>query len=708
MVREKKAKQKCTNLRVALIGCGNMAKVHLGYVKKYVADEKIALCDKDEFKLHQFISNVAKRHRYTDLEKMILEFRPQVAHVLTPPTSHKVIAKKLLEAGCNVLIEKPMCMSSEEAEEIIQTAAQKGCLVCIDHTRILDPIIVKVKEIIESGAMGKIVNISADYSHDYLEKADVDSTSKWITDLPGGVFFDIIAHPLSLLEYFLPDLRVLYTSCQKNENDIVTDVWSIFDSKSASCSLHMSLRLFPLKNSIVFECTDGTLEVDFRNFLLLKRKTYALPDAVGRVVRNISVGFQIIKGTVSNAFSFIFGKLDSYEGLDRIISKYYSAIVSKGDSPVSAENGMKLMLLIEKIFPNGGFKKESSERNEERRFKEADILVTGGTGFIGKRLVDRLVKKGKNVRILTHKDLKEAKAELTFIADNKVEIIKGDISNYCDVKKAVYGVNTIYHLAAATKGDWNYHVDATIRGTKNILDAGAEAGVRRLVYASTLSVYKSVSFPRKGIVDEDFPYEDRPLKRGFYSNAKLTAEKMVREYSKTGKMAISILRPGLVYGPGGKKFHQDIGYRLGKKAVIVLGMGRKSIPLTYIENVVDAFVLAGEADQKKNSIFNVVDNDHPSQQDYIMQYKQLTDSKIFTIRIPMWSVLFLAWSVDKGVKIFLKKSSSLSYKIASVGRSVKFSTKRIERELGWQQRVHFKKGLKLTLIEDQGLRQHED
>ena len=342
-----KEKQK---LRVGLVGCGNIAKVHLRHVSRYLTKENIALCDRDELRLNEFASKTGIKNKYTDLEKMIFEFNPDVIHILTPTSTHKDIAVKCLDNGCHVLIEKPMCISTEEADEIIKLAHMKNRLVCVDHMRLFDPLILKAKKVINSGCIGRIVNMSASYSYDFLKRMNTDAASRWINKLPGGSFFDVMPHPLCLLEDFLPNLAVEKSVYWDNKDNVITDLWCIFSSSAGTGSLHMSLNIFPLKNYLIFECTKGILKIDFRNFLFLLRRQYGLPNAVERIWGNVDVGIKILKGTIGSVFNFLRGRLDPYSGLGYIIQQFYHAIMNNGKSPASAEKAKSLLRLTEKIF----------------------------------------------------------------------------------------------------------------------------------------------------------------------------------------------------------------------------------------------------------------------------------------------------------------------------------------------------------------------
>lgn len=111
------------------------------------------------------------------------------------------------------------------------------------------------------------------------------------------------------------------------------------------------------------------------------------------------------------------------------------------------------------------------------------VLVTGGTGFIGNHLVQRLVSEGWQVRVLCRPT-----SSLDCLPTDGVQLAFGDVSDFDSVRRAMEGIEVLYHLAAATGGDWAAYYQGTVVGTRNVLRAAAEAGVGKVVHVSSLSV----------------------------------------------------------------------------------------------------------------------------------------------------------------------------------------------------------------------------
>ena len=160
----------------------------------------------------------------------------------------------------------------------------------------------------------------------------------------------------------------------------------------------------------------------------------------------------------------------------------------------------------------------------------------------------------------------------------------------------------------------------TVVASKNLLEAAAGA-VKRVVLVSSFSVYGAADLPRGTLIDERTPLETRPEKRDAYSHAKLRQELLVREYQQRHGFELVVLRPGVIYGPGGGPFSMRVGLQLPG---LFLHCGRGNpLPLSYVENCAEAIAVAGSAEQpSRDEAYNVLDDGIPTCRAYLRAYQR--------------------------------------------------------------------------------------
>ena len=240
-----------------------------------------------------------------------------------------------------------------------------------------------------------------------------------------------------------------------------------------------------------------------------------------------------------------------------------------------------------------------------------------------------------------------------------------------------------------------YHLDTTVAGTQNIIAACIATGVKNLIYVSTIGLLNTAKCRHGTVIDEDFPYEESPAKRGNYSTSKLMAEKFVRKFMEDPdtRTRVSIIRPGIVYGPG-KDPLLGILVRLTKKISVAIDYKKRMLPLVYVENLVDALVLAGNA--AESGIYNVVD-EHVTVKEFIRAYKKASGKKFMVIYLPLPFLQATFWMIDKMAIVLLGKPSFWLYNLKAKGRGHIYSTQRIENCLGWNPRIKVKEALGETM-----------
>jgi nucleoside-diphosphate-sugar epimerase len=236
------------------------------------------------------------------------------------------------------------------------------------------------------------------------------------------------------------------------------------------------------------------------------------------------------------------------------------------------------------------------------------VLVTGGGGFIGSNLVRGLLERGDDVRVLDNFSTGNRRNILDITDD--IEIVEGELRSYERVHNAVRGVEVVYHLGALPSvprsvQDPLTSSAVTIEGTLNVLLAARDEGIRRVVYASSSSVYgNSGTLPR---AEATYPDPISP-----YAVAKLAAEKFCISFNRVYGLETVALRYFNVFGP-----HQDptsqyaavvplfiTRIRAGEP-VQIFGDGNQSRDFTYVANVVEGNLRAADAPEASGAVLNL-------------------------------------------------------------------------------------------------------
>ncbi|MBF0511544.1 MAG: NAD-dependent epimerase/dehydratase family protein [Candidatus Omnitrophica bacterium] len=242
-----------------------------------------------------------------------------------------------------------------------------------------------------------------------------------------------------------------------------------------------------------------------------------------------------------------------------------------------------------------------------------DVLVTGGTGFIGAYLVRGLVSRYGKVRVFDN----DFRGSISNLADISgcVELIQGDIRDINVVRRAVDGIKTVYHLAFVNGTEHFYKqpklvLDVGVRGTMNILDAAIEQGVSNFIFASSSEVYQTPTIiPTPESVSMSIP--DPLNSRYSYAGGKLIGELLTLHYTQGSSMRRIIFRPHNIYGPCMGWEHvvpqllRKIGeasdqFRKKEAEIVIQGSGKETRAFCFIEDAVEGILLCAQKGQDGN------------------------------------------------------------------------------------------------------------
>lgn len=340
-----------------------------------------------------------------------------------------------------------------------------------------------------------------------------------------------------------------------------------------------------------------------------------------------------------------------------------------------------------------------TQQNDSIAGRDDLILVTGATGFIGSRLVVRLLDLGfRNLRCFARPSSRMTRIEALCGArpdGSRVEIVKGNLLSPEDCSAATKDATLIFHLAAGT-GEKSFP-DAFMNSavtTRNLLDSSLQYKcLRRIVSVSSFAVYTNRKKPRWRLLDESCPIERHPERRDAYIFAKVKQDEIVTEYGKRFGIPYVIVRPGYVYGPGKKAITGRVG--IGTFGVFLHLGGSNRIPFTYVDNCAEAIALAGLKKGIDGEVFNVVDDDLPSSWQFLRQYKRNV-RRFKSIYLPhavsyvlchLWE-RYSTWSEGQLPPTFNRAEWHAYWK------KTFYSNEKLKAQVGWTPRVPTAEGLR--------------
>ncbi|MGA2902271.1 MAG: NAD(P)-dependent oxidoreductase [Candidatus Korobacteraceae bacterium] len=314
------------------------------------------------------------------------------------------------------------------------------------------------------------------------------------------------------------------------------------------------------------------------------------------------------------------------------------------------------------------------------------VCVTGGTGFLGSFLVRDLVAKRATVRVLARSSPRADALESA-----GAEVIRGDLSNPELISNAVSGADIVYHLAAkvGSPGRRNDYFETNVAGTERVLGACAQHGVGQLVYASSLAVYGPVNKGER--IDEQTPLDDKPELRDAYAESKIAADRLVSSFALRTGLPTLIIRPGIIFGLGRPLPVGLMGFRLGRTN-FVFGEPNHRIPLNYVENLVDAIVMAAACGKGLRQ-FNVLDDDELTLGRY-HEIRHAVDHS--ATRFSSGWPLFVASPFAEALRplIAMGDTRLSRHQIRRALQNRWYDTSLIRAETGWAPRVSLREAVK--------------
>lgn len=513
-------------LRIGLVGAGSMGGEHALAIARLPGSRLIAAADPEEEAARELVRTSSGAKVSPSLEELLDRTDPDIVHVCSPPALHYQHARTALDAGTHVYVEKPFTESVEQADELFELARERNLKICAGH---------QLKYAFPRERVRQYLDRLAPVTHIESHFHFVPSAAKQRTLRADEQLLDVLPHPTYLL---LDLLAGLGAGAQPVVVEALTTgpaatVHVLVRQGDVTGLVHASLEGRPVDSHLRVVGRGGELTLDH----ILDELSW-VPNrggsGLGKILNPLGRARQTTGGAVRAGLRHVLGRGRSYPGLDTLIGEFHEAVVGGTESPVSASEIRTTVHIVEQT----GRKLEASAPDSEGPSSGGStVVVTGGTGFLGRPVVRSLADEGASVRCLSRRGAPPW------------ERIPGAEYVTCDLSRETAPelfscADVVVHAAAATAGGWDAHRRHSIEATENVLRAAARAGVPRVLYVSSLAVVASDA-PNAPIT-EDSPLLEDPRSAGPYAWGKTEAERRARTLAGELGIDLKVVRPGAV------------------------------------------------------------------------------------------------------------------------------------------------------------------
>ncbi len=315
------------------------------------------------------------------------------------------------------------------------------------------------------------------------------------------------------------------------------------------------------------------------------------------------------------------------------------------------------------------------------------VLVTGGTGFTGKALVKRLIDEGHEVVALDYKEGLKTEE----LREWGAKVVIGSVTDREIVEQCMDGVEVVHHLAAAFREldvPNTYYREINVEGTKNVLEVASAHKVKKFIYCSTCGVHGNIDDPPGG--------EDAPIQPAdYYQQTKYEAEPIVNEYNQNGMKTV-ILRPAAIYGPGDPERFFMISKRVARGSFPMCGNGKTYYHPLYIDNLVDAFMLAMEDGKGEGGTYLIADEEYVEIKEIVKKTGKALNIDVKIKYYPIIPLIIVGHIFEKVCKPFRITPPIFPRRVDWYRQNRAFKIDKAKKDLGYKPKVGLDEGLRRT------------
>lgn len=611
-------------IKVGLLGAGYILDSHATALRAIPGVELHAVCDQSRVRAARAAAKFGIAHKFTSISDLILS-DCEVVHVLLPPPLHLEAAAVLVECGKSVFLEKPMGLDSGECDKLYERSTQKRVTLAVGHNFLFSRAYEALREGVKSGELGRIDHLAATW-HFNLPALQFGPFDSWMLSAPANIVFEVGSH----LAAFMVDLIGVpkIVSAIAGNPIVLPGNQTVYRHWTAVCHTVAATALFSISTTgghadriLRLRGRGGSAQLDFGRDIGWREvvasdnpifDSYQTAKVAGRELlsqarrdRIRRVKAALTKRPDANPFE---------ETVFRSIATFYARGLSNVDPRHDGKFAADVVRVCEAVAEAAKVGRPSSSCVSVAMPKGAakpNVLVVGGTGFIGRPLVRALVDRGYGVRILS----RNPRAGAIEFVGLPIEIVAGAHGDAECVRRALEGVDVVYHLAKCEGKNWQDYVQGDIEPTRVLAEAALAASVRRFVYTGTIASYASDR--SRQVINNATLLDVAIARRGHYARSKAACEAVLQRMHREAGLPLVILRPGIVIGGGTPPWHLGIGRFASETRVDYWGDGRNHLPLVLVDDVALALVRAMEVAGIEGQTFLVTSPPLMTARDYV-------------------------------------------------------------------------------------------
>lgn len=338
-------------MKVGVVGAGAIAvKSQISILSRLQNVELAGICDKQLSLAKDAGAKFGINDVFQDLDEMLSKKKLDAVVICTPPLTHSALTIQAMNGGCHVLVEKPMATSVQDADAMIDAAKKNNVRLGVVHHNLFNPAVLKAKQLVNSGAVGDVLHVEVRTSESINSKF-CTTKDHWCHKLPGGIFYEIMPHPVYVAQFFLEDAKVVDVIAKKFSNREYMkndEVRVSLEGKRGLGTIIVSCNSFIHGDTLDIFGSKMAIHADItsRSIILFKRHS-ASKMSVG--LSNLGLSAQMLKvlgTTTSNLLKSCRGRETCHYYL---IRQYIQSLINKTEFVATAEKGRATVSLLDQI-----------------------------------------------------------------------------------------------------------------------------------------------------------------------------------------------------------------------------------------------------------------------------------------------------------------------------------------------------------------------